>query len=104
MTSQLEAIPMSLDFTKHFSSVPWEFKLKMNTSRSWRVTIRLLNDRVALDQGWATFTAVHQIKICLTVTFKLSRPNMLNVIVFNDDGIKVVTRCGKHHKDFDVNP
>ena len=82
---------MSLDFTRHFPSVSQEFKLKTNISCFWRVTVRLLNGRVTLDQGWATFTVVHQIKIGYMVTFKLVTPDMLKVIVFNDDGIEVVT-------------
>ena len=37
------------------------------------------------------------------VTFKLLTPDMLKVIVFNDDGIEVVTRCGRHDDTFTVN-
>ncbi|KAE8785061.1 U-box domain-containing protein 4 [Hordeum vulgare] len=46
---RLEAIPMVLDFTKHFTSVPQEFKLKTDTDCFYRVTVRLLNGRVTLD-------------------------------------------------------
>ena len=62
-----------------------------------------MNDRVTLDQGWATLAVVHQIKIGFMLTFKLLTPNMLKVIVFNDDGIEVVTRCGKHDDAFTAN-
>ena len=55
-----------------------------------------MNGRVTLDQGWTTFAADHQIKIGYIVTFKLLTPNTLKVIVFNDDGIEVVTKCGRH--------
>ncbi|KAE8813612.1 Cohesin subunit SA-1 [Hordeum vulgare] len=68
---QLEAIPMPLNFMKPFLSVSQEFKLKTNTGYSWRVTVGMLNDRVTLDQGWATFSAVHRIKIDYMTTFKL---------------------------------
>ena len=54
---------MPLDFTKHFVAVPTEFKLRNNTDCSWKVTVKLMNGRVTLDQGWATYAAVHQIKI-----------------------------------------
>ena len=94
---------MPLDFTKHFPSVPQEFRSKTNTGCFWMVTVRLLNGRVTLDQGWATFAAVHQIKIGFMVTFKLLTPDMLKVIVFNDDGIEVVIRCGRHDDAFAVN-
>ncbi|KAM3401475.1 hypothetical protein ACQJBY_005920 [Aegilops geniculata] len=94
---------MPLDFTKHFPAVPTELKLKTNTGCSWRVTVRLTNSRVTLDQGWATFAAVHQIKIWYMVTFKLLTPDTLKVIVFNDDDIEVVTKCGRHDEAFDVN-
>ncbi|KAM3280127.1 hypothetical protein ACQJBY_047115 [Aegilops geniculata] len=80
MTMKLEAIPMPLDFTKHFPAVPTEFKIKTNTGCSWRVTIRLINGRVTLEQGWATFAVVHQIKIGYMVTFKLLTPNTLKVM------------------------
>ena len=83
--------------------MPQEFRLKTNTDCFWRVTVRQLNGRVTLDQGWATFAAVHQIKIGFMVTFKLLTPDMLKVIVFNDDGIEVVTRCGRHDDAFVVN-
>ncbi|XBJ08529.1 hypothetical protein VPH35_013814 [Triticum aestivum] len=99
----LECIPMPLDFTKHFPAVPTEFKLKTNTGCSWRVTVRLTNSRATLDQGWATFATVHQIKIGYMVTFKLLTPDTLKVIVFNDDDIEVVTKCGRHDEAFDVN-
>ncbi|KAE8783988.1 U-box domain-containing protein 4 [Hordeum vulgare] len=74
MALLLEVIPMTPDFTKHFPSVPHEFKLKTNTECSWRVTVRLLNDTVTLDQGWATFAIAHQIKIGFMVNFKLLTP------------------------------
>ncbi|KAE8811008.1 Speckle-type POZ protein [Hordeum vulgare] len=104
MAPHLEAIPMLLDFTKHFPSMSMEFKLNTNTGCSWRVTIRLMNDRVTLDQGWATFVVAHQIKIGFMVTFKLLITDMVKVIVFNDDDIEVVTRCGKHDEAFVINP
>ncbi|XBI22399.1 hypothetical protein VPH35_063423 [Triticum aestivum] len=103
MAPHLEAIPMPLDFKKQFPSVPQEFKQKTDIGFSWRVTVRLLNGRVTLNQGWATFVAVHQIKIGFMVTFKLLTLDMLKVIAFNDDGIEVVTRCGRHDNAFAVN-
>ena len=62
---------MPLYFTKHFVAVPTEFKLRNNTSCSWKVTVKLMNGRVTLDQGWATFAAVHQIMIGYMLTLKL---------------------------------
>ena len=103
LAPKLECIPMPLDFTKHFPAVPTEFKLKMNTDCSWRVTMRLMNDRVTLNQGWATFADVHQIKIEYMMTFKLLTPDTLKVIVFNNGGIEVVTKCGRHDDVFVVN-
>ncbi|KAM3311254.1 hypothetical protein ACQJBY_031742 [Aegilops geniculata] len=91
---------MSLDFIKHFAAMPTEFKLRNNTGCSWRVTVKLMNDMVTLDQGWATFGAVHQIKIGYMVTFKLLTPDTLKVIIFDDDGIEVVNKCGKHDEAF----
>ncbi|KAF7044041.1 hypothetical protein CFC21_053321 [Triticum aestivum] len=86
---------MPLDFTRHSPYVSQEFKMKTNTGCFRRVTIRLLNDRVTLEQGWATFAAIHQMKIGFMVTFKLLTPDMLKVIVFNDNVIEVVIRCGR---------
>ena len=94
---------MPLGFTKHFPSVPTEFKLKTNTDCSWRVTVGLMNDRVALDQGRASFATVHQINIGYMVTFKLLTPNTLKAIVFNDDDIEVVTKCWRHDDAFPMN-
>ncbi|KAF7012442.1 hypothetical protein CFC21_026630 [Triticum aestivum] len=90
---------MPLDFTKHFIVVLTECKLRSNTSCSWRVTVKLMN-KVTLDQGWATYTAVQQIKIGYMVTFKLLTPDTLKVIIFDDDGIEVVNKCGKHDEAF----
>ncbi|XBJ19154.1 hypothetical protein VPH35_010177 [Triticum aestivum] len=100
LAPKLECIPMPLDFTKHFVAVPTEFKLRNNTGCSWKVTVKLMNGRVTLDQGWATYTAVHQIKIGYMVTFKLLTPDTLKVIIFDDDGIEVINKCGKHDKAF----
>ncbi|KAF7035258.1 hypothetical protein CFC21_046171 [Triticum aestivum] len=91
---------MPLDFTKHFVAVPTEFKLGNNTDCSWKVTVKLMNGRVTLDQGWATYAAVHQIKIGYMVTFKLLTPDTLKVIIFDDDGIEIVNKCGKHDEGF----
>uniref|UniRef100_A0A3B6CGV8 TF-B3 domain-containing protein n=1 Tax=Triticum aestivum TaxID=4565 RepID=A0A3B6CGV8_WHEAT len=90
---------MPLDFTKHFIVVPTECKLRNNTSCSWRVTVKLMN-RMTLDQGWATYAAVHQIKIGYMVAFKLLTPDTLKVIIFDDDDVEVVNKCGKHNKAF----
>ncbi|KAF7065797.1 LOW QUALITY PROTEIN: hypothetical protein CFC21_071869 [Triticum aestivum] len=92
---------MPLDFIKHFAAVPTEFKLSNNTECFWRVTVKLMNDRVT-DQGWATFAVVHQIKIGYMVTFKLLTPDTLKVIIFDDDGIEVVNKCGEHDEAFAV--
>ncbi|KAF6984236.1 hypothetical protein CFC21_002274 [Triticum aestivum] len=91
---------MPLDFTKHFAAVPTEFKVRNNTACSWRVTVKPMSGRVTLDQGWATFVAVHQIKIGYMVTFKLLTPDTLKVIIFDDDGIEVVNKCKKHDEAF----
>ncbi|KAE8820958.1 Cohesin subunit SA-1 [Hordeum vulgare] len=72
LAPKLECIPMPLDFTKHFAAVPTEFKLKNNTGCSWRTTVKLMNDRVTLDE----------------------------VIIFDDDGIEVVNKCWKHDEAF----
>ncbi|XBJ14574.1 hypothetical protein VPH35_006601 [Triticum aestivum] len=100
LAPKLECIPMPLDFTKHFIAVPMEFKLRNNTGCSWKVTVKLMNDRVTLDQGWATYTAIHQIKTSYMVTFKLLTSDTLKVTIFDDDGIEVVNKCGKHDEAF----
>ncbi|KAF7003513.1 hypothetical protein CFC21_018814 [Triticum aestivum] len=91
---------MPLDFTKNFLAVPTEFKLKNNTGCSSKVTVKLMNSRVTLDQGWATYASVHQIKIDYTVTFKLLTPDTLKVIIFDNDGTEVFNKCGKHDEAF----
>ncbi|KAF7099344.1 hypothetical protein CFC21_100984 [Triticum aestivum] len=91
---------MPLDFTKHFVVAPTEFKLSNNTGCSWKVTVKLMNGRVTLDQGWATYTAVHQIKIGYMVTFNLLTPDTLKVIIYDDDGIEVANKCRKHDEAF----
>ncbi|KAF7107448.1 hypothetical protein CFC21_108070 [Triticum aestivum] len=91
---------MPLDFTKHFVTVPTELKLRNNTGCSWKVTVKLMNGRVTLDQGWATYATIHQIKIGYMVTFKLLTPHTLKVIIFDDDGIEIVNKCGKHDEAF----
>ncbi|KAI4978896.1 hypothetical protein ZWY2020_015649 [Hordeum vulgare] len=91
---------MPVDFTTHFATVPMEFKLKNNTGCSWRVTVKLMNGMMTLDQGLATFAAVHQINIGYMVRFKLLALDTLKVIIFDDDGIEVVNKCGKHDEAF----
>ncbi|XBJ10323.1 hypothetical protein VPH35_015210 [Triticum aestivum] len=100
LAPKLECIPRPLDFTKHFIAVPTEFKLRNNTGCSWKVTMKLMNGRVTLDQGWATYVAVHQIKIGYMVMFKLLTPDTLKFISFDGDGIEVVNKCGKHDEAF----
>ncbi|XBI78459.1 hypothetical protein VPH35_088145 [Triticum aestivum] len=51
-------------------------------------------------KGWTTYAAVHQIKIGYMVTFKPLTPDTLKVIIFDDDGIEVVNKCGKHDEAF----
>ena len=76
--------------------------MKTTTGCAWRVTIRLLNGRVTLDQGWATFVAVHQIIIGYILMFKLMTPDTMKVIVFNDEGVEVVTKCKEHDNIYAV--
>ncbi|KAF7032303.1 hypothetical protein CFC21_043493 [Triticum aestivum] len=83
LAPELECIPMPLDFTKHFVTVPMEFKLRNNIGFSWRVTVKLMNGRIVY-----------------MVMFKLLTPNTLKVIIFDDDGIEVVNKYGKHNEDF----
>ncbi|KAF7082981.1 hypothetical protein CFC21_086807 [Triticum aestivum] len=83
LAPKFECIPMPLDFTKHFDAVPAEFKLRNNTGCSWRVTVKLMNGRIGY-----------------MVTFKLLTPDTLKVIIFEDDGIEVVNKCGKHDEAF----
>ncbi|XBI92925.1 hypothetical protein VPH35_029885 [Triticum aestivum] len=54
-------------------------------------------------KGWPPFAAVHQIRISYMVTFKLLTSDTLKVIVFDDEGIEVVTKCGKHDYAFALN-
>ncbi|XBI16887.1 hypothetical protein VPH35_059064 [Triticum aestivum] len=68
--------PPATDFTKHFVVVPTEFKLRNNTGCSWKI------------------------KIGYMVTFKLLTPDTLKVIMFDEDGIEVVNKCGKHDEAF----
>ncbi|KAE8795576.1 Speckle-type POZ protein [Hordeum vulgare] len=74
----------------------------MNTDCSWRVTMKVVDGRVILDQGWATFTSVHQVGIRYMLTFKVLTPNTMKVIVFNDDCVEVITKCKKHDEAFVV--
>ncbi|XBI22077.1 hypothetical protein VPH35_063140 [Triticum aestivum] len=99
LAPQLESITMPMDFTKHFPAVPQE----TNTGCSWRVTVQLMDGRVTLDQGWVPFAAIHQIRIGYMVMFKLLTPDTLKVIFFDDEGIEVVTKCGKHDDAFALN-
>ncbi|XBI24932.1 hypothetical protein VPH35_049950 [Triticum aestivum] len=81
LAPKLESLPLPLDFTKHFPAIPTEFKLKTSTGCAWRVTI----------------------KIGYMLTFKLLSPDAMKVIVFNDEGMEVVTKCKEHGNAFAVN-
>ncbi|KAF6996849.1 hypothetical protein CFC21_013139 [Triticum aestivum] len=83
LAPKLECIPMPLDFTKHFAAVPTEFKLRNNTGCFWRVMVKLMNGSIGY-----------------MVTFRLLTPDTLKVIIFDDDGIEVVNKCGKHDEAF----
>ncbi|KAE8769496.1 Speckle-type POZ protein [Hordeum vulgare] len=77
--------------SRNTSPIPAEFKT--NTSCAWRVTMRLMNDKVTLDRGWDTFVVVHHIMIGYMLTFKLLTPDTMKVIVFDNESVKVVTKC-----------
>ncbi|XBI94019.1 hypothetical protein VPH35_030744 [Triticum aestivum] len=79
LAPQLECIPMPQEFTENFPVVPQDFKLGTNTGCSWRIRIGYM------------------------VTFKFLTPDTLKVIVFNDEGIEVVTKCGLHDDAFAMN-
>ncbi|KAI4992237.1 hypothetical protein ZWY2020_050979 [Hordeum vulgare] len=96
LAPKLESLPLPLDFMKHFPAVLAEFKLKTNNDYAWRVTVRLLNGRVTLDQGWDTFVAVHHIMVGYMLAFKLLTPNTMKVTVFDEEGMEVVTKCKEH--------
>jgi hypothetical protein len=56
LAPKLESLPLPLEFTKHFPAVPTEFKLRMNTGCAWRVTVRVINDRVRVGPPSPPFT------------------------------------------------
>ena len=64
LAPKLESLPLPLDFTKHFPTIPTEFKMKTN--------------------------------IGYMLPFKLLSPDTMKVIVFNDEGVEVVTKCKEH--------
>ncbi|XP_073353974.1 B3 domain-containing protein At1g16640-like [Aegilops tauschii subsp. strangulata] len=101
LAPKLESLPLPLGFTKHFPAVPTKFRLKTYTGCAWRVMVSVIHDRVTLDQGWASFVTVHQIRIGYMVTLKLLTPDTL-MVVFNDDGMEVVTKCKKYDDAFAV--
>ncbi|KAE8816912.1 U-box domain-containing protein 4 [Hordeum vulgare] len=90
--AKLEPLPLPMDFTKHFPTVLTEFSLKTNIGCSWRVTVKVINNRVTLDQGWATFAAVHEARFGYMATFKLLTPNSMKVTNFNGDAVEVFTK------------
>lgn len=100
LAPKLESLPLPLDFTKHFPAIPTEFELKTNTGCAWRVTVRVINDRVTLDKGWASFVTVHQIMIGYMLRFKLLTPDTMKVIAFNDEAMEVVTKRKEHDNTF----
>ncbi|KAE8778443.1 U-box domain-containing protein 4 [Hordeum vulgare] len=102
LAPKLEALPLPLDFTKHFPIVPMEFSPKTNTGCSWRVTMKVVDGTVTLHQGWATFAAVHQIWIGYMLIFKLLTPTNIKVIVFNEYGVEMLIKCKKHDHAFIV--
>ncbi|KAE8774106.1 Speckle-type POZ protein [Hordeum vulgare] len=93
---KLENLPLPLNFMKHFPAIPREFKLKTNTGCAWRVTMRLMNGRVSISRGWDTFVVGHHIMIGYMLTFKLLTSDTMKVIVFDDEGVEVVTKCKEH--------
>ena len=62
--------------------------------------MRVINDRVTLDKGWTSFVTVHQIMIRYMLRFKLLTPDTMKVIVFNNEGVEVVTKCKEHGNAF----
>ncbi|KAE8799082.1 Speckle-type POZ protein [Hordeum vulgare] len=98
--SKVEALPLPLDFMKHFPAVPTEFSLQTNNSCSWRVMVKVLNSMVTLDQGWATFPVVHHVRIGYMLTSKLLTPNTMKLIVLTDNDVEVVTKCKMHDEAF----
>ncbi|XBJ10624.1 hypothetical protein VPH35_015447 [Triticum aestivum] len=68
-----------------------------------RMEVQPTSIRVILDHGWAPFATVHQIRIGYMVMFNLLTLDTLKVIIFDDEGIEVVTKCGKHDDAFALN-
>ncbi|XBJ16597.1 hypothetical protein VPH35_008190 [Triticum aestivum] len=69
-----------------------EFKLKTNTDCAWRVTVRVINGRVGPPSPPFTRSS--------GMTFKLLTPDTMKVIVFNNEGMEVVTKCKEHGNAF----
>ncbi|KAE8789970.1 Speckle-type POZ protein [Hordeum vulgare] len=69
---------------------------------SARVMLKVVDDRVTLDQGWAAFATVRWVRIGYVLTFKFLTLNTMKVIVLNDNGVEVITKCKKHDEAFIV--
>ena len=48
------------------------------------------------------FCVAHEVMIGCLLTFKLVSHMNLKVIIFNNEGVEVVAKCGPHHKAFDM--
>ena len=83
-------LPISASFRPYLHQVPDTITLKTITGCTWDITIRDINGRACLDQGWPAFAIAHNLKIgyFLTLTAKVYK-----VVIFNYSCAEVVERC-----------
>ncbi|KAM3189022.1 hypothetical protein ACQJBY_067772 [Aegilops geniculata] len=89
----LELLPIPDSFNKHMGTIPRETKLEMNTGCTRKVKRWEINERLAMDEGWASFAIAHKLQIGYLTIFKVLIEDTFRIIVINLSIAEVVAKC-----------
>ena len=92
----LEMLPIPTGFRRYIGTIPRKIVLKTNTGCSWAVKLKDVKGTVCLGQGWTGFAIANEVKIRYFMTFKMLRPDVFKVTIFDYTMMEVVQRCPRH--------
>ncbi|KAK1663086.1 hypothetical protein QYE76_051245 [Lolium multiflorum] len=83
-------------FRRYISNVPKIIVSKTSTGYAGMIKVREFDRNISMDQGWASFSITHEIKIGYLLTFKALKKDAYKVIIFDYSMTEIVKKCSEH--------
>jgi hypothetical protein len=84
------------EFKPYFGKDPEKITLRTYNRCNWDITMRIVDGKAVLDQGWPTFTIAHDLRVGYMLTFKKISTIEYHMAIFDYCSCEVVTNSPAH--------